>query len=316
MTALSDTQGTTPNRTDLIVRGRLGEGIAYNATIKPGMLVQPSAGKYIPHNVANGGGEAIVALEDGFRGYPKDVNDAYETDCIFPLAHLVAGDVIWGRLAAAAAAIAVDDMVVSAGDGTFKYGTGSQSTLLYDNTAASAAVTGVATITAFDKSYTFAANALKVGDCIRFKAQGIATATNSTDTLVITMKIGSTTLIATTAVDVADNDEFLVTGDLIIRTIGASGTFVGSGNWNVGVPGTATTRAWLKASTAIDTTASQALTVSATWSTSSGSNSCRLDMLQVELLRGLGPDLVFKALEAVDNSLGASDTRIKLRYVG
>lgn len=153
---------------------------------------------------------------------------------------------------------------------------------VYEAVAASAAVTNTTTETAFDKSYTIPANTLKAGDVIKIRAQVIATATNSTDTLTIKAKAGSTVLAATAAVDVADNDIAVIDIYVVFRTVGASGTMVAFGFVSLGVAGTATARPVSLASTSVDTTAAIALTVTATWSVADAGNSCRLDGLHVE----------------------------------
>jgi hypothetical protein len=51
-----------------------------------------------------------------------------------------------------------------------------------------------------------------------------------------------------------------------------------------GVAGTVTTKPFLLASTAVDTTAALTLAVSAQWSVASASDSCRLDVCNVEIL--------------------------------
>lgn len=160
-------------------------------------------------------------------------------------------------------------------------GTAKEQSLLYNNLAASAAVTNTSAETAFDKSVTLPVNELQPGDEIEFFAQGIATATNATDTLNIKLLIGSTVLMATGAVDVANNDIFRIHGRLKVRTDGASGTLVAEGEVAIGAAGTVTMKAQFLASTAIDTTATQAITVSATWSVANAGNSCRLDELTV-----------------------------------
>lgn len=158
------------------------------------------------------------------------------------------------------------------------------------NTAAAAStdVSNTTTETLFDTFITIPANALAVGSLIRIRWQGIATATNSTDTLAIKAYIGGLTgtlLWTHAATDVADNNVFQGEYELIVRTIGSSGTMVGCG-WGKSVPaaeGTATFKDDILASTAIDTTAAQVIGVSATWSVASASNSCRLDFLRVGL---------------------------------
>lgn len=161
--------------------------------------------------------------------------------------------------------------------------------LHYANTAASTAISATAAETAFDTSYTIPANTLRAGSVIKVRFQGIATSTNSTDTLLIKLYIGGlsgTAVLVGTATDVANNNIFAGEVMIVIRTIGAAGTFVAVGT-HTDVPaasGTATHGICeITASTAIDTTTSKSITASATWSVSSGSNSCRMDVFVVEV---------------------------------
>jgi predicted RecA/RadA family phage recombinase len=151
--------------------------------------------------------------------------------------------------------------------------------------AASAAVTNTVAETAFDQSFTIPANTLKAGDVIRVRLQGIATATNSTDTLNVKLKIGATAVMATGAVDVANNDIFFMDVDLVVRTVGAGGTLVAAGVNALGTEGTVTAKPGKLASTAIDTTVAQAVTVTATWSVANAGNSVRLDVFDAQLIR-------------------------------
>lgn len=158
----------------------------------------------------------------------------------------------------------------------------------FTNTAASTAVTNTTTETLFDQFCTIPAKHLQPGQLIKIRYQGIATATNSTDTLTIKLYIGGltgTALISHAATDVANNDVFQGEYELIIRTIGASGTMVGVGTYK-SVPaaeGTMTIKDDILASTTIDTTTSKVIGVSAQWSVANAGNSCRLDFLRVEL---------------------------------
>ena len=183
---------------------------------------------------------------------------------------------------------------------------------------ASTAITNTASETAFSLSYTFTANTLKAGDVIRIRGQGIATATNSTDTLTIKVKVGSTAIYTSAAVDVADNDIFVFDAEAIIRTIGTAGTFVGYGAGYIGTPGVAAGAADIPGagsvgSTAINTTTTVAITVTATWSAASASDSCRLDNLSIELLRTGNQRILAVANEAVDNSAGVAEAMIAVR---
>jgi predicted RecA/RadA family phage recombinase len=157
--------------------------------------------------------------------------------------------------------------------------------LLYSAVSASTAISNVATETAFDRAVTIPANTLTVGDVIRVRAAVIATVTNSTDTLDIQLRLGTTDVASTGAIDVANNNIAYIDFDIIVRTIGALGTFVATGVTAIGAPGTATALPRLTASTALDTTADLSLNVSATWSVANAGNSCRLDVLNVTLLK-------------------------------
>lgn len=156
--------------------------------------------------------------------------------------------------------------------------------LRFNQVAASAAVTNTTAETAFDQTYQFPVNALKAGDLVKVRAQVIATATNATDTLTLKLKIGNTVVVATAAVDVANNDIGYIEAIIAIRTDGAGGTLVACGVQALGTPGTVTAKPFNLASTAVDTTAAQTVSVTATWSVANAGNSCRLDMLAVELV--------------------------------
>jgi hypothetical protein len=72
--------------------------------------------------------------------------------------------------------------------------------LIFAATAASSALTGSSTETAFDNvSLSLAANTSKAGDTYEFEAQGIVTAHNASDTLTVKVKIGSTVIVTTGA---------------------------------------------------------------------------------------------------------------------
>ena len=161
--------------------------------------------------------------------------------------------------------------------------------IVYSSVAASAAHTNTTTEALFDKQYSIPANTLKAGSVIKVRYQGIATATNSTDTLAINLYIGGlagTALLTGTATDVADNNIFAGECVIQIRTIGASGTFVAVGT-HTKVPAASGTAVHditqITASTTIDTTAAQVIGVGADWSVASASNSCRLDLMIVEI---------------------------------
>lgn len=174
------------------------------------------------------------------------------------------------------------------------YSTSSGSSRAYTNVAASTPITNTTTETTFDARYSIPANSLQVGSKIRIRYQGIAPATQSTDTLTIKLYLATditagsivgTTLIAHAATDVADNNVFQGEFELIVRTVGASGTVVGCGTYK-SVPaaeGTMTIKDDILASTALDTTVAQIAAVSAAWSVAAAANSVRLDVMIVEI---------------------------------
>lgn len=162
--------------------------------------------------------------------------------------------------------------------------------LIFANSIASTAITNTNAATAFAFSGqtipSVAANVLKPGDVIKIHYQGIATATNSTDTLAIAVKFGGVTIATQAANDVANSDVFVGTAVAVVRAVGSSGTIVAMDIGSLdadavddpAVVGNV-------ASTALDTTAACAPSVEATWSVASTSNSCRLDILTCEVLR-------------------------------
>jgi hypothetical protein len=160
--------------------------------------------------------------------------------------------------------------------------------VVYSAVAASAAHTATTTEALFDKQYSIPADTLKAGSVIKVRFQGIATGTNSSDTLTVKLYIGGltgTAILTGTATDATNDDVFTGEALIQIRTAGASGTLVAVASGNI-VP--AATRVavpvfQITASTAIDTTAAQVVGVGADWSTTSGSNTARLDIMVVEI---------------------------------
>jgi len=162
--------------------------------------------------------------------------------------------------------------------------------LQYNLAAAGTALTNTVTRTAL-ASVTIKAGTLKVGSRIRVRATAIATATNSTDTLLLDIggAVGGTpaAIAAATATDVADNNIAGFDLDLVVRTIGASGTLAGGGIFTraPAAAGTAVAPVGLVASTTVDTTADIVFGLYGTWSVASANNSCRADLFTVDITR-------------------------------
>lgn len=275
--------------------------VAASTTIYGGSLVFLNGAGYADDDTATGANAfAGVARSkaDNSAGSAGDINVEVDADGTFELTGsgfaqsdvgkpLYATDnyVVTTAYAAAAVRIGRVEEYISSTKVRCAIETSVHDGTEYAAVAASAAVTNTTTQTAFDKAHTIPANSLRAGDIIRVRAQGIATATNSTDTLAATLRLGNTDVVATPAVDVANNDIFYLDVDIVIRTVGAGGTFVAAGAVANGASGTATCRPANKASTAVDTTADISVNVTATWSVANAGNSCRLDVLDVQVLR-------------------------------
>lgn len=311
------------------------EAPAYGSTqIKPGYLLEvyndSGTKKFRSHTVRGGRSQKLFAKEDAFRGgtvagliagiegtavsYYLGTNN----DQVF--AHRAQpGDKIQAVLKKGEN-VSIGDWAISYGDGTLCK---AASAYLADNTAASNLITNTTTETTFSNgTVTIPKNTLAAGDVIRVRAQGIAPATNSTDTLTIKLKIGSTVIATTGAIDVANNDIFVVDASIVIRTVGATGTLVAYGTVSLGASGTATAKVFNLASTTVDTTADQTLTVTATWSVANAGNTVQMDNLLVEKVSGgsgatgsTQGDLVGQFDEAKDLSVAAADAFCKVKIV-
>lgn len=160
--------------------------------------------------------------------------------------------------------------------------------VVYRNVARSTVHSNTTTEAAFDTKYSIPANTLKAGSVIKVRFQGIATSTNSTDTLTIKLYVGGitgTAILTGTATNATNDDIFTGEATIVIRTIGATGTFVAVASGNI-VP--AATRVavpvfQITGSTTIDTTAAQEISVGADWSVAHADNDAYLDIMVVEI---------------------------------
>jgi hypothetical protein len=157
-------------------------------------------------------------------------------------------------------------------------------------TAASSAISNTTTRTAF-ASYTIKAGTLRVGSRIRVRGQVIATATNSTDTLLVDVggAVGGTpaAIVGTTATDVANNNVAAIDADMVIRTIGDTGTLAGFAYLTNTIAANLTAAPVLAiiASTTVNTNADITLGLYGTWSVANAGNSARADHFTVEVTR-------------------------------
>jgi hypothetical protein len=160
--------------------------------------------------------------------------------------------------------------------------------VVYTNEAASTAISNSTTETLFSTQYSVPAKPSVPASSSRSASRAsrrpptAPTRWRSSSTSAASPAPRSSAMAAT---DVADNNVFEGEYEVIMRTVGASGTMVGTGTFK-SVPaaeGTATYKDDILASTAIDTTVAQVIGVSATWSVASASNSVRLDFMRVEI---------------------------------
>lgn len=137
------------------------------------------------------------------------------------------------------------------------------SVLLYSQVAASTAITGATeTSTAFDQYYTVKANALEAGSVIRGRAWGKYTATTGSETHTLALKLGSVALFTSTNLDPANDDYWEIDFEIVVRTVGASGTMVGRATMRNGASAAAgTILAYYLDSATVDTTADNILAV-------------------------------------------------------
>lgn len=302
--AASTILNTRPNTIKLKSSGWQEEKLSTDtSSIYPGMLLDMQSDDSVKRKGSYGGkGEILVAIEDAGQGHW--FQDAYASGDL--VTHIIprSGDEVLLLLNASAPAVLEGQQLISAGDGTVVVATNLSGLNLYTNVADSNAVTATTAETDFNTKYSVPANSLIVGDVIRIKGQVLATATNSTDTLLINVYIGTHVIVAVGALDVANNDIATFDITLTVRTIGASGTFVAEGFSSIGPPASATVKAFNLLSTALDTTAAEVIKATATWSTNNAGNSCLLKEMVVDLDRTLSPVAVAK--EAIDNSANSA----------
>lgn len=158
----------------------------------------------------------------------------------------------------------------------------------YSMTAAGTAHTNSTTETVLG-SFSIPANTIKAGTVVKIRYQGIASTTTGATTLTVVLKIGPTTLtgqaiITHSATDAADNDIFTGYAELVGRAApAASAACVVVTQYNaIGAAGGALLAGFL-GSTNFATNGALLVEVTADWS-AADANSCRLDILNVEIL--------------------------------
>ena len=137
-------------------------------------------------------------------------------------------------------------------------------------------------------SVSLTKNSIAVGKTFKVSGAGVFSNTG-TPTLDLKVKLGSVTVLdsgAITTVTTASNREFLFSGIITIRSIGASGTAFAQGTFTETLAtGVSLNYPMSNAATvAVDTTANLAFNVTAQWGASSASNTISLTNLLIEEL--------------------------------
>lgn len=299
----------------------LKQSVKAGVAITPGHIIEEyndsGTSKVRPDTNRNAGGLFYVALEDALIG--RTIDDEFAIGETVRYTQSTPGKV-FNMLLAIGENVTKHDPILRYGDGTVAK---AASSVLANIVAPSTTLTSWTTAVAFDNgTVAIPAGTLKVGDQIRVRGKVRLPSTNSTDTFTGTLNWGATALITTAALDGTNDDVWLFDEVVTIRTIGASGTFTGSGRSAFGVLGTATFRPFSTNSTAVDTTAAVSLTVKMACSNSSSSNQAILEELTVEhikagatgveLATGVGA-IIGEADESVDNSAGVAAARLAVR---
>lgn len=162
------------------------------------------------------------------------------------------------------------------------------SPLLYALVTSSTAIASTAVETAFDKTYSLSGGVLAAGDILRVKAGG-KYSTTGTPTLLVQCRIGGTSLAGvagqtTTMPSGASNNAWGFEASAAVRVIGTSGTLQRGPNLNQ-YGGLGVTTHNPSGTFTLNTTTSQTIDLTATWGTSSSSNTITMDFLSVEILR-------------------------------
>lgn len=186
--------------------------------------------------------------------------------------------------------------------------------------AASTAVTNTVTTeqTFTGASVTIPADSLKVGDVISGVCQGVVSASASTDTLTVKIKIGTNVIALTASPDVATGDVFVVMWSIKVRTVGASGTAVTAALHFIGTPSLVAAATDIPSGSALasftlDTTAATTISASGTWSATNATCTANVEIFDVRVDRSqasFGSNAFAVAMETVDNSAAAALTKI------
>ena len=138
-------------------------------------------------------------------------------------------------------------------------------------------------------SATIPANFLQAGQRVRVRGLVRTTAQNSTDTLTVTLRCGTsalsgTAVFASSAIDQVVDDVFVFDVELSVRTGGSSGVLVANG-FAMGPDASGTAAQGVgKVLTSVDLTSALYLSVTGDWSAASTGDSCQAEAFDVSVL--------------------------------
>jgi hypothetical protein len=180
--------------------------------------------------------------------------------------------------------------------GTGGGGGGSGGGVAYVNTSVPAGntIANTVTETAFASTYTIPANQLQAGSVVRLKLFGVFGTDPVAPTLRLRVKAGSTTLIDTGAQLVTaslTNQGWALDGSFVCFTAGVSGTLESQGLAEFATSSAAgqLVNAENTAAITVNTTTTQALTVTVQWGTADPDNTITLREMAIELLDTVSP---------------------------
>ncbi len=271
-----DSPHLTADTAEEILRHRL---VRFNAA---GKFVYCDAGEMplgpVPRRVANGDPAAAEIL----RNKPGTIQVVCAGAYARGARVFTAAD---GKVSTTNSGILVGELLAaSGGDGAIVECLPDLRRVPYVNVAPSAVITDTSVETAFDKSLHIPAAELVAGSVLRVKASGIVLDQNSTNTCVLRLKAGTETILTTAALQIADNDQFMIMADIVIREVGETGKLVAVAGQAYDAAGDAFD-VNNKAEATEDMTAGLTLSLTAQFSAAHADNQIRLEILEVEHLR-------------------------------
>jgi hypothetical protein len=311
MTAIADVRMIRRTSAD----GRYHEALA-SGICSPGQVLERDADLKVKRctTAGKGNGPLIVALENALLGVGGGFDIGIQTDYavgdVVPHVYPQPGDILAMRIAANAPAITKGNVLICNGAGSLIKASVTGG-VIFNKVASSTAVSNtVSTEQDYDSTGTIPANTLKAGDIINIKGSVVVSAAAGTDTITVKVYLGATVIALSAAVNGTTGDVISFEVDVVIRTAGASGTYVAHGFIGNGVVGTGAVVVTGVASTAIDTTAAIVVKASSTWSATTATCTSALTALSAVRTSTNPQSPLFQAEETIDSSASAVETFI------